>query len=300
MVEVPDFQSLMRPVLEAVAERRLAAADLREYVAAALGLKEDALQQMLPSGRQTVFANRVAWANVYLQRAGCIDRPQRGTYEATERGRQLLREQSGGIDMRTLARFPEYTEWSRSSARRAKYSDASEPHEATPEEQIEAIVETINANLQEDLFNRPRRIHPRDFETMELNILRALGYGGGRAEFVKETPYAADGGVDGMINEDPLGLDTVYVQAKRYTEQNVGRPEVQAFVGTLVGLNAHKGILVTTSSFAPSALDYVRRIDKRVILIDGFQLARLMVEHNVAVRVKTGFAVKEIDENAFD
>ncbi len=302
MAEVPDFQSLMRPVLEALAEERLRAPILRERVAAQLGLDEGALQQMLPSGRQTVFANRVAWANVYLQRAGCIDRPARGVYEATARGRQLLTDAPGRIDMRTLQRFPEYASWTAQSSRQtpADVDSASEDNANTPEERIELILADINANLRRELLDRIKQLPPADFEKLVLKLLEALGYGGGVAGRVQGTPYAGDGGIDGIINEDALGLDTVYVQAKRYTEQTVGRPDVQGFVGSLVGLNAQKGVFVTTSRFAPSVEEYVRRIDKRVILIDGERLASLMIEHDVGVRVKTPLAIKEIDENAFE
>jgi restriction system protein len=300
MTEVPDFQSLMRPVLEAAAEQRLTASELRDRVATRLGLASEVLEQRLASGRQTVFANRVAWANVYLQRAGCIERLGRGIYEATDRGRQLLLDAPGRIEMRTLQQFPEYAMWVSRSGRPADPDAPPARHGTTPDEQLEAIIVGIDASLQAELLGRIKALHPRDFEVLVLKLLTALGYGGGKAEFVEATPYVADGGIDGIINEDALGLDTVYVQAKRYTEQNVGRPEVQAFVGTLVGLNAHKGVFVTTTGFAASAVDYVRRIDKRVILIDGERLTRLMVDYGVGVRVRSTHVVKEIDENAFD
>jgi restriction system protein len=298
--EVPDFQSLMRPLLEALTDGVLRAPDLRDRVATALKLDDAALEAMLPSGRVTLFANRLAWANVYLQRAGCVERPNRGVYALTDRGRRLLAEEAGRIDMRTLQRFPEYLAWSDRSGRKVAEPSAETVESGTPEEELETIIRGLDSNLQHELLERIKSMHPRDFEGLVLKLLAALGYGGGKAEFVKETPYVADGGVDGIINEDALGLDTVYVQAKRYTEQNVGRPEVQAFVGTLVGLNAHKGVFVTTTGFAASAVEYARRIDKRVILIDGERLTRLMVDYGVGVRVKSTHVVKEIDENLFE
>ncbi|MFP4361946.1 MAG: restriction endonuclease [Alphaproteobacteria bacterium] len=298
---VPDFQTLMRPVLAVLAEGRRSSADLRAAVAARLQLADADLEAKLPSGRQTVFANRVAWANVYLQRARCVARVTRGVYEATERGRALLERQDGRIDMRTLAQFDEYRDWVAGSRRTRDAAPAADDAAAdeTPEERLEQLVQSIHADLEAELLDRVKRLHPREFEALVLRLLAALGYGGGKPALVQATAYAGDGGVDGVINEDALGLDTIYVQAKRYAEQKVGRPEIQAFVGTLVGLNAHKGVFVTTAGFAPSARDYVARIDKRVVLVDGRHLARLMLDHGIGVRTKATYVVQEIDENEF-
>ena len=295
---VPDFQTLMRPVLEVLTERRRSSADLRAAAAERLQLAKADLEAKLPSGRQTVFANRVAWANVYLQRARCVARVKRGVYEATERGRALLEREGGRIDMRTLAQFDAYREWvagSRRTREAAPAGDAAD--DETPEERLEQLVQSIHADLEAELLDRVKSLHPREFEALVLRLLAALGYGGGKPDLVQATSHGADGGVDGVINEDALGLDTIYVQAKRYAEQNVGRPEVQAFVGTLVGLNAHKGVFVTTTGFAHSAREYAARIDKRVVLIDGPRLARLMLDHGIGVRTKAAYVVKEIDEN---
>ncbi len=299
---VPDFQTLMRPVLEVLADGRRSSAELRAAVAERLQLADADLEAKLPSGRQTVFANRVAWANVYLQRAHCVARVKRGVYEATERGRALLEREGGRIDMRTLAQFDEYRDWvagSRRTRDAAPAADDAATDDDTPEERLEQLVQSIHADLEAELLDRVKRLHPREFEALVLRLLAALGYGGGKPDLVQATAYGGDGGVDGVINEDALGLDTIYVQAKRYAEQNVGRPEVQAFVGTLVGLNAHKGVFVTTAGFAPSARDYAVHIDKRVVLIDGPRLARLMLDHGIGVRTKATYVVKEIDENEF-
>ena len=297
---VPDLGSLVRPLLEALKDEPLAAPILRERVADHFALSADDLREMLPSGRAPRFANRLAWANVHLQRAGCVDRIGRGVYAITDRGRELLAAEPHRIDLKRLAVFPEYTNWRGGAAGRAETEDESPSNPVDPEERIELILADINANLRRELLDRIKQLPPADFEKLVLKLLEALGYGGGVAGRVQGTPYAGDGGIDGIINEDALGLDTVYVQAKRYTEQTVGRPDVQGFVGSLVGLNAQKGVFVTTSRFAPSVEEYVRRIDKRVILIDGERLASLMIEHDVGVRVKTPLAIKEIDENAFE
>jgi restriction system protein len=298
---VPDFQTLMRPVLEVTAAGRHSSAELRAAVAARVQLEHADLQEKLPSGRQTVFANRVAWANVYLQRARCVARVKRGVYDATERGRAPLEREGGRIDMRTLAQFDAYREWVAGSRRTREAAPAADDaaDDETPEERLEQLVQSIHADLEAELLDRVKSLHPREFEALVLRLLAALGYGGGKPDLVQATSHGADGGVDGIIDEDALGLDTIYVQAKRYGEQNVGRPEVQAFVGTHVGLNAHKGVFVTTTGFAPSAREYAARIYKRVVLIDGPRLARLMVGHGIGVRTKAAYVVKEIDENEF-
>ena len=276
MSTLPDFQSLMRPLLEALVDEPLPAADLRARVANRLDLGDDLLKIMLPSGRSPVFSNRLAWANVYLQRAACVRRPRRGVYEITDRGRDLLRAESERIDMRTLARFSEFREWSGRHAGAEPAAASSNDIETDPEEQLETLIARMDVALEAELLGRLKAVHPQDFERMVRDLLAALGYGGGHVDRVQATPYVGDGGVDGIINEDALGLDKVYVQAKRYTDQHVGRPELQAFVGTLVGLNAHKGVFVTTSGFAGSAIEYARHVDRRIILIDGSKLAKLM------------------------
>jgi restriction system protein len=302
---VPDFQSLMLPVLRAAAEGQIAAKDLRDRVASEVGLSETDLAEMIPSGRQTTFVNRTAWAYVFLQRAGLLERVGRGVYRITDEGRRALEERPERIDMRFLERYPSYVEWRHRSA-----SGGATPGEAgmdittgvaqTPEEQMDASYKSLNAALEADLVDRVRELSPAFFESLIIELLIAMGYGGGRAEMGQAIGRAGDGGVDGIIKEDALGLDIVYVQAKRYGAQNtVGRGEVQSFAGSLDGVGATKGIFVTTSAFSQGAREFAQRIAKRIVLVDGSELARLMIRHDVGVRTRATYNLKKVDEDYF-
>ncbi len=304
---VPDFQTLMLPVLQAVASKETTtSAELRERVAAAERLSPDDLAEMLPSGRQSTFANRVAWANVFLQRARLLEPVKRGTYRATARGKEVLREGPLRIDMKFLERFPEYLEWRRNE-RQVEEDDQTAATATTtnaitpPQETIELAVQALDQHLRTALLARIRQLSPEAFERLILDLLVAMGYGGGRTEMARQTQRSGDDGIDGVIKEDALGLDLVLIQAKRYTPPNaVGRPEMQGFVGSLAGNGTAKGIFVTTSTFTSGAREYVARIPNRVILIDGEELARLMIRYDVGVRVTQTYAIKDIDENAFE
>jgi restriction system protein len=304
---VPDFQSLMLPVLLATAGGEISASELRDRVAGSVKLGEEDLKEMLPSGRQTTFVNRTAWANVFLQRAGLIEKTGRGVYRATPTGLQILAKGPSKIDMKFLEHFPSYVEWRQKSAVAGSGKPAlTEPGSptaevsVTPEEQIGLSYQTLTGALEVDLLDRMREMSPISFEELVIDLLSKLGYGGGHSERGKAIGGPGDGGVDGVINEDALGLDRVYVQAKRYGAGNaVGRPEVQAFSGSLDGVAATKGILITTGSISPTAREYVSKIAKRIILIDGMQLARLMVEQEIGVRVTETYRIKKIDENYF-
>lgn len=303
---VPDFQTLMLPVLKAVADGESTAASLRERVAAAADLSDTDQQELLPSGRQTTFANRVAWANVFLQRAGLIRPVRRGAYEITDVGRAVLAETPTRIDIGYLRRFPAFVEW---RARSADQTDAGAaqvpaifepaPFSVTPDEQIERAHRTLQAELEASLLTRLKESSPAFFEGVIVDLLVAMGYGGGRREMGAAIGKSGDGGIDGVIREDELGLDAVYLQAKRYNEQSVGERELRDFVGSLEGQRATKGVFVTTSVFTRSARDFVDRIARRIVLIDGQQLATLMVRHNVGVRTRSTYEIKAIDEDYF-
>ncbi len=297
----------MLPVLRTVADGELSASETRERVADELGLSESDLAEMLPSGRAPTFANRVAWATFFMQRAGLLERPRRGVYRITEEGRRVLGEPPERIDMRFLERYPGYVEWRRRSAG-AAVRDAQLPSGAlpltdtgaTPEEQIERSHTALVAALETDLLDRVREKPPDFFEKLIVDLLIAMGYGGGREEMGKAVGRAGDAGIDGIIKEDALGLDAVYVQAKRYAADNpVGRAEVQGFAGSLDGVGVTKGIFFTTSAFTRGAREFVERISKRIVLVDGTELARLMVGHGVAVRTRQTFEIKTVDEDYF-
>lgn len=304
---VPDFQTLMLPVLRAIGDAETSKPpEVRERVARYCRLSAEQLEERLPSGRQATFDNRVAWANVYLQHAGLVETVKRGVYRITARGREVLQSPPDRIDRQFLRRFPEFTEWrEREAATNVPTpSDASTQNaagEQTPQETIELAVQALDRDLRTALLARLRQLSPESFERLILDLLVAMGYGGGRAEMARQTQRSNDDGIDGVIKEDALGLDLVLIQAKRYTPPNaVGRPEMQGFVGSLAGNGTAKGIFVTTSTFTSGARDYVARIPNRVILIDGEELARLMIRYDVGVRVTQTYAIKDIDENAFE
>ncbi|MBV9859623.1 MAG: restriction endonuclease [Alphaproteobacteria bacterium] len=297
---VPDFQSLMLPVLRATADGEITAPELRDRVAHEMGLTAADLAEMLPSGRQPTFTNRTAWANVCLQRAGLIERTGRGQYKATSSGLAELGENPARIDLRFLRRSPGFVEWRRRSAGLEDKAEALTPapaildSTATPEEQIARSYETLNAALATDLLERVGQMSPGFFERLVIELLMKLGYGGGDRDMGKAVGRAGDGGIDGVIKEDALGLDLIYVQAKRYAAGHaVGRPEVQAFAGSLDGVGATKGILITTASFSTGAREFAARISKRLILVDGVELARLMVEREVGVRTQVTYQGEE-------
>lgn len=304
---VPDFQSLMLPVLMATADGEISASELRDRVAGSVKLSEKDLREMLPSGRQTTFGNRTAWTNVFLQRAGLIKKTGRGVYRATPTALQVLAERPLKIDMKFLERFPSYVDWRQRSAaggfaKPAPTDPGARTAEvsATPEEQMGRSYQILSGALEADLLGRMREMSPTSFEGLVIDLLSKLGYGGGVPERGKAIGGPGDAGIDGVISEDALGLDRVYVHAKRYGAGNaVGRPEVQAFSGSLDGVSGTKGILITTGSISPAAREYASRIAKRIILIDGIELARLMVEQEIGVRVTDTYTIKKIDENYF-
>jgi restriction system protein len=301
---VPDFQSLMLPVLEVAAEGELAMVEAREKVAARLGLGPADLAELLPSGRQTKFANRIAWAKIFLERAGLVESVRRGVFRVARRGQAVLAERPLRIDILYLRRFPEYLAWRKESAEAPQEGkeaiDLAESTKATPEERIEAVHVALTAALRAELLERITGASWQLFEQLVVDLLVAMGYGGGRAEMARAFTKAGDEGLDGIVKEDALGLDVVYVQAKRWArERAVGRPEIQGFVGSLEGARAAKGVFVTTASFSQPARDFVDRVSKRVVLIDGDELAGLLIEHGVAVRIAATYAIKRLDEDYF-
>lgn len=284
----------------------IAASELRKHVAESAKLTEEDLAEMLPSGRQTRFSNRVAWANVHLQRAGLIKLIQRGVYEATEAGRVLLSQTPNQINLKLLDTFPAYAEWREQNSAGSEgaasgvATASSSTESITPEEQIDRSYRELRGAVEAGLLARLRGLDPMQFEQVVIDLLVAMGYGGGREEMAKAFKRSADNGVDGVVREDKLGLDIVYMQAKRYAADNVvDVSAVRDFAGSLDYHRATKGVFVTTSRFTGKATEYVERISKRVVLIDGAELARHMVDHRVGVRVKDSYEVFELDEDAF-
>lgn len=302
---IPDYQSLMLLVLREASAGETRVPVAAERIADQLGLTDEEREEMLPSGRQRVLHNRLHWAKFYMTKAGLIDSPSRGRFVASEEGRALLVQMPTSIDIDVLSTFPAFREWYQKAGEAAGEEEsatkAAVASEATPEEQIDAAYSAIQAALKADLLQRVLAQSPAFFERLIVDLLVAMGYGGTHDRAALQLGKSGDGGVDGVIDEDRLGLDRIYVQAKRYAPHvGVGRPEVQGFVGSLVGLGATKGVFVTTSTFSAPAVEYVRHLPQRVILLDGERLAALLVEHDVGVRVSRTIAVKRIDEDFFE
>jgi restriction system protein len=306
-VAVPDFQSLMRPCLEVHEDGQpRAVADLRDRLAAMMQVSAEDRAVPLPSGSQPVFSNRVAWAVTHLAQAGLLDRPARGVTQITSRGLDVLSRNSSRVDMRVLRQFPEYEEF-RSRTRERKGQplghnlkiDNAGHDDLSPREAVADVIDSAHSAVAADLLARVLKQSPAFLEQLVLQLLVKMGYGG------LETPTEhlggpGDAGLDGLIRLDPLGLDVVYVQAKRYTDRHVGRPDIQAFVGALHGAQASRGVFITTSRFSADARDYADRVNARLVLIDGPELAALMIEHDCGVIVEESFVLKQVDENFFE
>lgn len=307
-MSIPDYQSLMLPVLRLAANGEKRVADVEDRIADDLGLTQEEREELLPSGRQRLLHNRIHWAKFYMTKAGLLTSPARGRFVATEDGRALLATNPDRIDVKLLLQRPGFREFYKSG--NGSHADPGDTRDArpsdlvadttTPEEQIEVAYQAVLTALRADLLDRISQNSPAFFEKLIVDLLVAMGYGGSHKNAAAQLGRSGDGGVDGVINEDRLGLDRVYVQAKRYAPTNsIGRPDVQAFVGSLVGLRATKGVFVTTSTFSPQAREFVKHLSQRVILIDGHQLTDLMVEHGVGVRVSRAIEFKRLDEDFF-
>ena len=301
---IPDFQSCMLPVLELAGDGKVhALSEAREYLARRFNLTEQELNELLPSGRQRRFNNRVAWAKVYLEQAGLLSTPRRGQFVITDLGRSLLLEKPSRIDIPLLERYPEFQEF-RNASRRGESSGTpatvpeSPTASVTPEELLETAYQSIRAELASELLSRVKAATPAFFEILVVELLLKMGYGGNRAEAGRAIGGIGDEGIDGIINEDRLGLDTIYIQAKRW-EGTVGRPEIQKFVGALHGKRAKKGVFITTGTFTADAREYVSHIDPRVVLIDGRAVAEYMLDLNIGVTPRAIYELKRIDSDYF-
>ena len=295
---VPDYQTLMLPLLKLAGDGQVHSnASARDDLALALRLSEEDRREMLPSGRQAVYDNRVGWALTYLKHAGLLRSVDRGRFVITELGRQVLKDPPSQIDNRFLRQFPTFVAFQTAAVGDSQQSEECQA-EQTPEEALESTYQLWRQKLAQELLDRVKACSPRFFEQLVIDLLLAMGYGGSRRDAAQAVGQTGDTGMDGIIKEDRLGLDAVYIQAKRW-ENSVGRPAVQAFAGSLDGHRARKGIMITTSTFADTARDYVGRIEKRIILLDGPQLAELMIDYGVGVFEVARYTVKRVDEDYF-
>lgn len=274
-------------------------AEAREALAAEFSLTEEDRLELLPSGRAKRFDNRVAWAKVHLGRAGLLDSPKSGQFRISARGLEVLEQQPNRVDLKFLARFPEYNAWRNKTSPRTKDVTDDDSSEDTPEERLEQAYQAIRSKVAAELLDRVKSSTPSFFEQLVVELLLKMGYGGSRSDAGRAIGASGDEGIDGVINEDRLGLDTIYIQAKRW-EGTVGRPEIQKFVGALHGKRARKGVFLTTGTFSADAKDYVSRIDPRVVLIDGEQIADYMLDFGLGVTTRNVYEIKRMDSDYFD
>jgi restriction system protein len=291
----------MRPVLAAVADGApLVLSELRERIASEFQLSEDERSERLPSGKQTVINNRVGWARTYLNKAGLLSIPAKGLVQITERGREALDNGPARITVGWLKRYPEFADFH--TARPADTAAPSvqvEPvEEATPDEQLADAHQALMQSLADELLAQVRAASPTFFEQLVVDLMIAMGYGGSRKEAGRATQATGDDGIDGIIKEDKLGLDVIYLQAKRWSN-TVHRPEIDKFIGALTRQRARKGVFITTSEFSAGAREAALGLDIKVVLIDGSELARLMVENNLGCSVKQVYEVKQLDSDYF-
>lgn len=297
---IPDYQMLMLPLLQVLADKQ--ERTLREVVAQLsidFKLSDEERSQLLPSGGQSIISNRVAWAKTYLKKAGLVDQPKRGYVQLTRNGEEALKSLPAHINIKFLEQFPSFVAFrgNQQQADSPSLSNSSEQN-ATPEEQIENGANTIRKELSEEVLQRVKGCTPAFFERLVVELLVKMGYGGTRQDAGRSIGRSGDEGIDGVIQEDRLGLDMIYLQAKRW-ESIVGRPEIQKFVGALQGQRAKKGVFITTSDYTKEALEYVRHIDNKVVLISGVVLASLMIDHDVGVSLAATYAIKKIDSDYF-
>jgi len=297
----------MRPLLVAVQNGAVHSfKDVCTQVCNFFQLTDDEIRELLPSGRQSYIKNRLAWARTYMNKAGLTRAPARGQIQITERGLQALQECPERVDVRYLRQYLEFVEFHKVKAKPKNTAVidnvvvmGDEANETDPQERLEDAFDEIQSSLADELLDMVKQQSPDFLERLVVQLLRAMGYGGWSEESGSATQYTADGGIDGVINEDPLGLDTIYLQAKRYTDNSVGRPDIQAFVGALEMKRARKGVFITTSQFSKEAREYCQMIEKKVVLIDGIKLAELMIQYGLGVSTKQVYEVKAIDSDFF-
>lgn len=305
IVAIPDYQTLMLPVLKLAAdgaEHKFSHAV--ELLAEEFSLSTEERNELLPSGSQAVFNNRVGWARSYLKQAGLLSSPKRGFFTITPKGAALLAKNPERVDISILEQYPEFLEFrnrkkDKGENEKPEETSAVSASSQTPEDALASAYSTLRKDLESEILSSVKEASPSFFERLVVDLLVRMGYGGNRQDAGKALGKSGDGGIDGIINEDRLGLDVIFIQAKRW-ESTVGRPEIQKFAGALQGQRARKGVFITTSSFTKEAQEYASLIESKIILIDGDHLSRLMAEHNIGVSTVGQYEVKKLDSDYFN
>jgi restriction system protein len=297
---IPDYQSLMLPLLIALSDGEdHTVREARERVAQQLKLSEEQLRETIPSGKKLLFADRLSWATTYLKQAAVIASPKRGVYRITARGTELLVAKPKRIDNDLLSQFPEFTAFLDRSTESDHVDGADKTEHGTPEESLDAAYQRLRGAIEAELLQQVLTASPAFFERLVVELLVKMGYGGSLEAAGRAIGKSGDGGIDGIINEDRLGLDVIHIQAKRWSGKTVSRPDVQSFAGSLDGVRAKKGIFITTSNFSSEAQSYVQRIDKRIVLIDGVRLVQLMFDFGVGAVPVATYEIKRVDSDYF-
>lgn len=298
---IPDFQSIFLPLLKACEDgREHTKQELLPLLAKQFGLTEAALSVKLASGKQGMFDNRVGWAKSYLKQAGLLEIVRRGVFRITERGLLVVNDNPQPLNVRYLKRYPEFVVFNTGKPKdESKFVESVSVSSETPDELIAGGYKQLREALAIELLDRIKSISPSRFEELVVELLVKMGYGGTQEDAGRVVGKSGDGGIDGIINEDRLGLDVIYIQAKRW-EADVGRPEIQKFVGALAGNKASKGVFITSSGFSRGATDYASQVNHRVVLIDGAMLAELMMDYDLGVSTKDVYTVKRLDTDYFE
>ncbi|MBE3128828.1 MAG: restriction endonuclease [Actinobacteria bacterium] len=292
---IPKYEEIMLPLLEfAKDNKEHQVREAYEYLSKKFKLTDEEIEELLPSGTQSLFENRVGWARTYLVKAGLLESKKRGYFNITKRGSAVLQENLKEINSEYLKRYPEFVDFNKS----VRTPSGKDKRDSTPFEIIENNFQLIRNNLANELLQKVKESNPRFFENLVVDLLVKMGYGGTRKDAARVIGKSGDGGIDGIIKEDKLGLDVIYIQAKKW-EGVVSRPEIQKFVGALEGQKAKKGIFITTSTFSKEAKDYAAQISSKVILINGEQLVNFMIENDIGVSKEMIYEMKKIDIDYF-
>ena len=300
-MSLPGFQNTLLPILKYLEdEQPHKAKDTFAYVETQFDLTEEEATTLLKNGR-TRLMDRVLWAITYLSKACLIESVSRGVFRITSRGKMLLAKNPKTLSMKDLEQYPEYLEFRGLEKTNGELNEsATSTHQSTPQEDLQQIIETIRDQIEVELLDTLKTISPTFFEKVVVGLLEKMGYGGFIKGAGSTTKHSGDDGIDGIIKEDRLGLDLIHIQAKRYTTTVVGRPEIQSFAGSLEGQHGRKGVFITTSSFSSEAHEYVKRIEKKIVLIDGTHLSHLCFDFGIGVTDEPSYVIKKFDPSFFD
>ncbi len=297
---IPSYEQMMLPLLTFASDKKEHTInEALEYIKNHFSLSGEDSELLLKSGRQTVISNRVAWARTYLKKAGLLESKERARFNITEQGLKVLKSNPPEITDKFLMQFPDFQDFQKRHKEKKNDTESPEQTSKTPLEMLEDNYTTLRSNLADDLLANIAQCSPAFFENLVVELLVGMGYGGSIADAGQSIGKSGDGGIDGIIKEDKLGLDIIYIQAKRW-EGSVGAKEIRNFVGALAGQKANKGVFITTSNFTKEALSFVQAIQQKVILIDGQLLAQLMIDYDIGVSLEKNYQVKRVDHDFFE